>query len=338
MLDLLDSILAFSAIILGVSLLILVIVQGITGFLNLRGMALADGLSELFLQAKFSGEDAKRLASKILTHPLISDSIVSRVTLLSRWVHASAIRKDELLRLLAQAEEFGILPDDVKSTLEEKKAALEKAVSVVGDWFDGQMDRVSQVFAFKARIVTIVVSFFVAFYLHLDAGNLLERAFTDSEARAKLVASVTHLEERAKELGVDQAGAAPRPAPSAPPTDDGAKQSPVVAAGNEPKPPPELKKTLDDIREIQAELGSSAIDVVPKFEGKLDLKNGFHVPGDYYPGHQKDAWRHLLGILAAGALLSLGAPFWFNLLRQLTNLRSVLATKEEAERKGKAQG
>jgi hypothetical protein len=244
---------------------------------------------------------------------LISDSIVSRVGLLARWVHASAIRKDELLRLLAQAEEFGLLPDDVKSTLQEKKAALEKAASVVGDWFDGQMDRVSQVFAFKARIVTIVISFFVAFYLHLDAGVLLERAFTDSEARAKLVASVTHLEERAKELGVDQ-------------------------AGNEPKPPPELKKTLDDIREIQAELGGSAIDVVPKFEGKLDLKNGFHVPGDYYPGHQKDALRHLLGILAAGALLSLGAPFWFNLLRQLTNLRSVLATKEEAERKSKAQG
>jgi hypothetical protein len=38
---------------------------------------------------------------------------------------------------------------------------------------------------------------------------------------------------------------------------------------------------------------------------------------------------HVWGILASAALLSLGAPFWFNMLKTLTNLRPVLANKTE---------
>jgi hypothetical protein len=34
---------------------------------------------------------------------------------------------------------------------------------------------------------------------------------------------------------------------------------------------------------------------------------------------------HLLGILATAGLLALGAPFWFNLLKNLTSLRPALA-------------
>jgi hypothetical protein len=40
---------------------------------------------------------------------------------------------------------------------------------------------------------------------------------------------------------------------------------------------------------------------------------------------------HLWGILASALLLSLGAPFWFNMLKTLSNLRPVLANKEQQE-------
>ncbi len=302
MLDLLDSILGFAAIMLGVSLLITVIVQGVAGLLNLRGMALANGLAELFVQARMSGVEANRLASKILTHRLISDSILPKADLLARWVHASAIRKDELLRLLAQADEYELgLANDVK-------AKLEKAGSVVNVWFDCQMDRVSQVFTFKTRIVTIVISFVTAFALHLDAASLLDRAFSDSDARAKLVASAETLQERAEKLGVGQPGV--------------------------PTPAPDVRTTLNELKELKLELGHTGLDVLPSYGDKLDIEKGIHAPGDWLPWYGKDAWRHLIGIAASGALLSLGAPFWFNLLRTLTNLRSILANKEEAESAG----
>ncbi len=41
----------------------------------------------------------------------------------------------------------------------------------------------------------------------------------------------------------------------------------------------------------------------------------------------------LLGIFISVVLLSLGAPFWFNVLRNLTNLRSKIMQTEEDERK-----
>jgi len=55
-----------SAILLGVSLLVTVIVQGLGGLFNLRGWALADGLAELFAQAKIGRAQARELAQKIV--------------------------------------------------------------------------------------------------------------------------------------------------------------------------------------------------------------------------------------------------------------------------------
>jgi len=36
-------------------------------------------------------------------------------------------------------------------------------------------------------------------------------------------------------------------------------------------------------------------------------------------------WSHLFGLLLTAGLLTLGAPFWFNLLKNLTSLRPAVA-------------
>ena len=41
----------------------------------------------------------------------------------------------------------------------------------------------------------------------------------------------------------------------------------------------------------------------------------------------------IFGVFATAALLTLGAPFWFNLLKSLTNLRPTLANKQDADSK-----
>ena len=43
-------------------------------------------------------------------------------------------------------------------------------------------------------------------------------------------------------------------------------------------------------------------------------------------------WRHFAGVALSAGLLSLGAPFWFNALKGLTSLRSIVANKEQDER------
>ena len=313
MLALLDSVLAFSAIMLGVSLLVTVIVQGLSALVNLRGWALADGLAELFAQAKIDRVQSAALAKRILTHPLISDSVLRR-ELFSHWTQASAIRKEELLKLLKRTKELGIdVPNEVKDR-------LDAAAGVVSEWFDGQMDRVSQGFAHKARSITIFVSFVIAFVLHLDAALLVDRMFSDTETRAKLVASVDTLQEHAKRLGVapaDDAANAP------------AAEGPSAAGASD-----ELTKAASEIQSIRSELADAGMDILPKFVAATELapERGHHTHFDYLWWKTKRGWRHFLGIVAAGALLSLGAPFWFNLLSQLANLRTVLANREKEDR------
>src|SRR5262245_17544681 len=42
--------------------------------------------------------------------------------------------------------------------------------------------------------------------------------------------------------------------------------------------------------------------------------------------------KHVPGILLSWVFLSLGAPFWFDMLKNLLKLRSVLAQKDDKER------
>jgi hypothetical protein len=62
----------------------------------------------------------------------------------------------------------------------------------------------------------------------------------------------------------------------------------------------------------------------------------FQLIPDPYPTPWYDystlGWSHLWGTLASAALLSLGAPFWFNALKTLSNLRPVVASREQKER------
>jgi len=48
--------------------------------------------------------------------------------------------------------------------------------------------------------------------------------------------------------------------------------------------------------------------------------------------------RHLLGTLVSIVFLSLGAPFWFNTLRQLSNLKPAISEKVTEPKHGKQSG
>jgi hypothetical protein len=62
-------------------------------------------------------------------------------------------------------------------------------------------------------------------------------------------------------------------------------------------------------------------------ESKLAL---FELPGSFSAWEKGlGGWGGILRLLATAALLSLGAPFWFNTLKGLVNLRSQVAEPEK---------
>jgi hypothetical protein len=125
MLQYLDTIIAFTVIMLGVSLLITILTQMISALFGYRGTYLLWGLKTLLGTVEPQLADkADTLARNILETPIISDSIFSRfknVPLIKCWRLASTITAEELARSLKELA-------DTMETSDKPTAALIKTV------------------------------------------------------------------------------------------------------------------------------------------------------------------------------------------------------------------
>ena len=88
------------------------------------------------------------------------------------------------------------------------------------------------------------------------------------------------------------------------------------------------EKTFAD---LQKKLDEAGFNLLPRsFWSRWDNE---HIPSwaewrwtHWIPRSVIHVFVHLLGILATAGLLALGAPFWFNLLKNLMSLRPAVAT------------
>src|SRR5207237_8152807 len=82
----------------------------------------------------------------------------------------------------------------------------------------------------------------------------------------------------------------------------------------------QITRAAADVKSIREQFQQTQFQLVPS-----------PYPGWHFTG--MEIW----GILASAGLLSLGAPFWFNALKGLSNLRSIVANKEQDEHEGKSR-
>jgi hypothetical protein len=281
---------------------------------------------------------AKTIAQEVLTHPIISDSVLTDWKVGQYWQIASAISKDELIQILRtlakqtgstdggpQPEPWAIALanslDQLNSSVADKLLQLspvlkqaippevanadyiisqlagsaEQLTGAINQCFDTMMDRVSQQFTMHTRMFTVLFSMLIAFALHLDAFKLLTQLSSDSELRARLVTSADVITKKADEM--------------------------KLTSTNEP--PVTYAAAIN-------QLTNAASDFQSILEDRLKLQ----LLPDPYPSistYWKPSWTHFWGTLASAALLSLGAPFWFNILKTLSSLQPVLAKKKQDE-------
>jgi hypothetical protein len=228
-------------------------------------------------------------------------------------------------------------------------ASAEELPAQIDRWFDSVMDRVSQRFALHTRLWTVFFSVLLAFALHLDAFRLLTQLSTDAELRARLVASADALVHKADETLAPPAApdlyiqtmkelirANPKelgklPEPTGFTDLVGAKAWLAAQLQSAAIPNAELWLKQYESAISQASLRASAADL----RDILDNKLKFQLIPDPYPhpfyNYWTPSWLHLWGVIASAALLSLGAPFWFNMLKSMSSLRPVLANKQAQE-------
>ncbi|HTS62215.1 MAG TPA: hypothetical protein VMH28_09325 [Candidatus Acidoferrales bacterium] len=251
---------------------------------------------------------------------------------------------DRRLALLTTAPALANLHlDQAVPLLHETVRAVQDEAGKLEAWFNATMDRVSQRFTTYVRLWTVGFGVALAIITGLNTVTLLNRIYTNGDFRQQLVGAAPEvrdltnkvLPEGSKPVLTQMYTAALAKALTdakssvTPATDiasdsaardwikanitDAAQQTAVTAAYNK-----EIEATLN-----QGVQNAAAVrNILTK--ASFDISQFGWDP-------KQPVLPQIPGVLATAALLSLGAPFWFNILKQATNLRPVLAKKQDTE-------
>jgi hypothetical protein len=229
--------------------------------------------------------------------------------------------------------------------------------------FNSVQDRAQQWFALHTRLITVAAAVLAAFVLQLDTIALIKRLSTDADMRARLVAVSGPIQQQADKIldktqsaVIDQAmhqAAIAQLAKTYPKLPSGLGTHADFASIDAAKAWLTEQLASDAkreqiVRSYEGLITNAKLDGYLAAMQKLVATSGLELlptpyPLQFSPGWTKGGWprlfitdgewswpkRRLLGILISAALLSLGAPFWFNTLKSLTNLRPTLANAIE---------
>ncbi len=341
MLELLDVAIGFATVMLAVSLIIMSLTQAISSSLALRGAKLRMGLRQLIEETAPSiKHKAEEISRDILAHPLVSDTAT---VLPGRWRWASVIKKEELLPVL-------------DAVLKSRKLSLNDAAerAAIEEWFDSFMTRVSQWFAMNTRWITVALALLLSFTMHIDAVQVVKQLAEDTETRAKVLSmSASLLDQTPESVGsveVRYAEALKELVGS-----HGAK----FKDGTNPSALPIITKRSEASDWIgrRVKLPADTDSLVTQYTNAVDrklteaidksidraktLQGNLTSAGLSFPpkGHTRADWfavtsPHFWGMMASVLFLSLGAPFWFNVLKNMTSLKSAVAIKKPGDANG----
>jgi hypothetical protein len=222
------------------------------------------------------------------------------------------------------------------------------------DWFNSMMDRVSQKIAMYMRLWTVAFACAFAFGTGLNAPQLLIDLYTNAAVREQLVSTAAPLAETAQNLvsgnAPTTAGAIQRALST---TYTGALEQALKEANVITANPPQNIATPGAGRQwIQSNIADAAQNaaVLAHFEtdsqaaARKLMQNrsadAATVQSLLFRGldplqirwyQVRFTWKYSWGVGVTAGLLSLGAPFWFNALKTLSNLRPVLAKQTSGQ-------
>lgn len=213
-------------------------------------------------------------------------------------VRLDALSREQLVELVGS---LGPAQVPTLQDFPDAKAALDQVARRAGSWYDLAMEPVADRYLRRMRVANIAGAAVVVLFFNVDGLALMQRLRTDAGTRSELVRYAGTLDS----LRVAQAGLRERL------VQDTAGQPPTSAAADS------IQTGLDS---IQAQVGR----LVQQATGIFD-------PGAPRRWTAPD-WQ--LGILLSILLVSLGAPFWNDLLGTVFGLKKQMEGKAELARTG----
>lgn len=358
----LDTAIGFVVIMTVASLLVTIVVQIFSAALSLRGKNLANALALTFQTIDPSlGEKAHHLAAKILCDPLLSDSTrtvknrSSGPTIAPRdrpWHFtdifgatrlANAVRSEEVYATLQRlaAEQEGA-DKTARSILNALAATRQGAARAKFDaFFSSAQDRARQWFQLHVRGLTIAASVFFAFLCQLDAVEIFRFVSINAASRTALISSADRVIREA-DGALDEKGGLIKRIADAWSAEQNAPPADLAGVTHTGQLEARLRETnaslsADEfdrvaraattayyhdqrakLRELTRGAGATGFEFIPLNFWRWPSRSGLE-------GSLTNIIPHIPGIALCAALLALGAPYWYNLLKNLTSLRPALS-------------
>jgi len=188
----------------------------------------------------------------------------------------------------------------LQSLLNSAQGDLNKTRVSVEHWFDNAMERLSGTYKRRINRWLLGLGFALALVTNADSIRLVQRLEHESTLRAAVTA---------------QATVAPPPAvPAAPATADGT--APALAPSGQSPQLTAMKVQLD-----QLDLLFWDIDHLPNVDQVDSFPRALRAP-EWTMSWMRWLLFKLAGCFMTALAVSLGAPFWFDLLGRLVNLRA----------------
>ena len=186
-------------------------------------------------------------------------------------------------------------------------------------WFDQGMDRLSGVYKRRAQLISVVFGILIAFAVGVDSWGVANALMRDGALRQATVAAAM---EAVKTAPTPSASPAPLPAPSSAPEEKGSQPPNKTDASQLPKPSDapdphvaiaRMANAINQIDALKLPIGWDYLDAGARAARKEKPSSPLFC----------SYWLlRILGMAFTGLAVALGAPFWFDMLSKLINLRS----------------
>lgn len=201
--------------------------------------------------------------------------------------------------------------------------ALDAVLKDIAQKFDALGKEASTYFEGRARLLSVIVAIVLAFAIRVDAVELFNTYLRDPSARNQVI-------EQTKTVTAQYQAAAEVLKSVDTKTEDGKKQVEALQADLQ-SAIKETRATAKRFADLGLPIGWSKQNATLDPGEDVCLVNGaIHVLAKDEPCENKQklgVWnvaKLLCSLLLGGLLIGLGAPFWYNTVTGLTNIRSIM--------------
>lgn len=297
-----------------------------------------------------SGSNDLERIKDILVNP---SERMDRVKAVSKIINENAAMDDvqkieEIKKVVEQKEKKTLLVqgetrEHIKSLLNDAQEDLVKFKVLLEEWFDNTMDRAVGWYKRQTQFILLLIGFFLAALFNVNTIQIVSKLSKDKDAREQLVQMATSYVESNPNIiqNIDSISKIDTTFKAKFDTLLDVKRNlekdldDAHALLGSPTPPDSLQVKKIKISELneseivlykkkQAYIVISAQDKISKKDSrfyKIRKKDEGEITYAHFSSW-KYFWGNFFGYLITALAISLGAPFWFDILNKLVKLRS----------------